>query len=194
MRTLTGHSGFVMALLQPRGNAGRLVSGARDGLIKVWDYHTGDPERTPPCPPTLPHSLTLYRRSLLADSAGTRRHGALPGGMGRHRAHQRRGGHDYPAVVRRYTNTGNAGDSKMGRLAAVLSSICDGVLRELSDECMYECMYVADGTVQHRLSGHGDHVYSLTVLSNERLASGSRDHTAKIWSDPLTTHSHSLSP
>ena len=51
-RTLSGHSGFVMALLQPRGSPDRLVSGARDGLIKVWDYHTGERlDWTPSLPP-----------------------------------------------------------------------------------------------------------------------------------------------
>ena len=59
-RTLSGHSGFVMALLQPRGSPDRLVSGARDGLIKVWDYHTGERlDWTPSLPsPTCPALLS----------------------------------------------------------------------------------------------------------------------------------------
>ena len=46
MSTLTGHTGFVMALLL-QSHAGRLVSGARDGLIKIWDYRNG--QQSPHC-------------------------------------------------------------------------------------------------------------------------------------------------
>ena len=34
---------------------------------------------------------------------------------------------------------------------------------------------------EHKLTGHGDHVYSLVMLHDGRLASGSRDHTIRIW-------------
>ena len=35
-RTLSGHTGFVMALMQLHNGSGSIVSGARDGLIKIW--------------------------------------------------------------------------------------------------------------------------------------------------------------
>ena len=35
--------------------------------------------------------------------------------------------------------------------------------------------------MQHKLTGHSDHVYSLAVLDGGRLVSGSRDHTARVW-------------
>ena len=41
-------------------------------------------------------------------------------------------------------------------------------------------MYV-EGVLQHTLSGHADHVYSLCMLDSRRLLSGSRDHSAKVW-------------
>jgi WD40 repeat protein len=73
----------------------------------------------------------------------------------------------------------SGGVDKIIRLWSAGTGTLCAVVHELSDVCM-----CADGVAQHKLSGHGDHVYSLLVLANDRLASGSRDNTAKIWLGP----------
>ena len=40
MRTLTGHSDFVVAIAFSR-DGNRVVSGSDDNLVKIWDTETG---------------------------------------------------------------------------------------------------------------------------------------------------------
>lgn len=101
-RTLSGHTGFVMALMQLHNGSGSIVSGARDGLIKIWSRSGKRPiehiwynSAVSDCDDG--NAL----RSLLADSLGPRGHGTLSVPIhGKWQAEdcQWRCGHDRPGL------------------------------------------------------------------------------------------------
>jgi WD40 repeat protein len=62
---------------------------------------------------------------------------------------------------------------------ALLSS--DGKLASASADRTVLIWNVNNGQMIHKLEGHGDEVNCLAVINNEKLESGSNDHTIRIW-------------
>mmetsp|Transcript_26234 Transcript_26234/g.37540 ORF Transcript_26234/g.37540 Transcript_26234/m.37540 type:complete len:204 (-) Transcript_26234:224-835(-) len=117
---MSGHTGFVMTIMMLNDKSTTLISGARDGNIKLWNTSDGSCLKTISAHEGTVRCLTQFhiRGELMFASGGV--------------------------------------DMKVK-------------------------IWKMDGSSYKVLTGHADHVYSLVYLHDGRLASGSRDHSAKIW-------------
>jgi WD40 repeat protein len=173
VRILAGHLGAVGAVaVLPEGPVfasgvysvavlpgGRVVSGAADRTLRVWDLATGETTRT-----LEGHSDSVAAVAVLPD-------GRVVSGSA-------------DATLRVWdlatgeTTRTLEGHSHMVNALAVLP---DGRVVSGSADCTLRVWDLATGETLRTLEGHSDSVAAVAVLPDGRVVSGSDDGTLRVW-------------
>jgi WD40 repeat protein len=171
-RTLTGHSGDVLAVAVS-ADGRRAVSGGRDGTVRVWDLDAGEVTRT----------LTGRDRWVRAVAVSADGRRAVSGGEdGTVRVW------DPDAGTLLNTLTGHGGE-----VWAVAVSADGRRAVSAGDDGMVRAWNLDAGTLLHTLTGHDGLVSTVAVSADGRRAvSAGDDGTVRMWDPDAGTLLHTL--
>ena len=167
LRTLTGHSGVVRAVVDVGG--GRVASGGDDSVLRVWDVLSGKQlQQTPTGEGFIWCAATLW-----GDRIAT--------------------GHYNTGEIRVWSlgSGGNAAGVLRGHSSSVYSLVVVGggtaqrLLASGSHDRSVRLWDVDAGICIVALSGHAGHVRCLADLGGGRLLSGSADRSLRVWDTNL---------
>ena len=162
MRTLTGHTGAVRAVMDVGG--GRVASGGDDCVLRVWDVLSGKQlQQTPTGEGFIWCAAALWGdRIVTGHYGGDIRLWSLGSGGGS------------AGVLREHTKT-------VWSLAVVSSGKAPGLLASGSVDYSVRLWDADAGTCIAVLSGHTNFVRCLADLGGGRLLSGSDDGSLRVW-------------
>ena len=158
LRTFTGHSGWVNAIVVTSG--GMVISGSSDNTLKVWNPETGKEIST-----ITGHAARIRAIALLDDKWVIS------------------GSDDFTIKVWDLETTEElvtlTGHTRAVRAVAALS---DGRVISGSSDNTIKVWNLETQKVEMTLRGHQGWVNAVSVLSDQEIISGSSDNTIKIWS------------
>ena len=181
IRTLTGHTDAVFSLAVLRNGFLASGGGFDDCTIKIWNTHTGSLERTLTGHSEGVTSLALLKNGNLATGDG---YGTVniwdtnTGSLLRTFASP-----NFFSIKLATLKNGDLGNLIcLYMLIVYFVSKLFGLAKAGGREDMAISIWNADkGELVKNIIGHEDYIYSLVVLPNGYLASGSGDSKIKIW-------------